>query len=105
MPLTRRYSPEFAPGESCTFGMDFSAIIPPGVGITAGVLDIFHNVVPPTFAETEWTIGPVQVHGRVLYATLSGGVTGTDYLLRWVAYDTDGNIWPRDALILVANTS
>jgi hypothetical protein len=105
MPLSRRYSPEHPQGEACTFGLDFSAVIPPGVGIAAGQLDIFKNAVPAAAADTDWTKGAVSVRGRVLYATLSGGVTGTDYLLRWTATDTDGNVWPRTGLVLVGPTS
>jgi hypothetical protein len=105
MPLSRRYTPEHPPSEACTFGLDFSAVVPPGVGISQGRLDIFTNVVPPVAADADWTKGVVSVRGRVLYATLSGGVAGTDYLLRWTATDTDGNVWPRSGLILVGSTS
>jgi hypothetical protein len=105
MPLSRRYTPEHPAGESCLFGLDFSYVIPVGVGILSGQLDIFTNVVPPVVADTDWTKGTVSVQGRVLYATLSGGVSGTDYLLRWTATDTDGNVWPRTGMILVADTS
>jgi hypothetical protein len=105
MPLSRRYTPEHPVGESCLFGLDFSAVIPVGVGIAEGTLDILTNTVPPNPADTDWTKGAVKVQGRVLYATLSGGVIGTDYLLRWTATDTDGNVWPRTGLILVGPTS
>jgi hypothetical protein len=105
MPLSRRYTPEHPADESCIFGLDFSAVIPPGVGISAGDLKILTNTVPPNPADADWAKGAVSVQGRVLYATLSGGVVGTDYILRWTATDSDGNIWPRDGLILVAETS
>lgn len=105
MPLSRRYSPEVPPGERSTFGMDFSFLVPPGVGLTSGTLTIWHNIVPPVPVPTDFTIGPVSVRGRVLYATLSGGVEGRDYQLRWVATDTAGNVWPRTGLALCAQTS
>ena len=108
MPLSRRYTPEFCPGESCLIGLDFSYVIPPGVGIAKGTLDIFTNVVVPvdvTHAEGHFKVGEVTVLGRALYAPLSGGLDGTDYQLRWSATDTDGNVFPRTALLLCAQTS
>lgn len=104
MPLSRRYSPEKPPNETCVFGLDYDALIPPGVGITSGSLTIWTNTVAPA-QSSDWTIGPVSVRGRAIYATLSGGVEGTDYQLRWVAVDTSGNTWPRTALCLCAHTS
>lgn len=104
MPLTRRYSPEVPPGERSTFGMDFSFLVPPGVGLTSGTLTVWTNVAAPT-QSSDFTIGTVSVRGRVLYATLQGGVEGKDYQLRWVATDTAGNVWPRTALALCAQTS
>lgn len=104
MPLTRRYSPETPPGEKSVFGMDFSFLVPPGVGLESGTLTIWTNVATPV-QSTDFTIGAVSVRGRVLYATVSGGVEGKDYQLRWIATDTDGNVWPRTALVLCSQTS
>jgi hypothetical protein len=105
MPISRRYSPEAAPGETCVYGLDFAPVIPPGVGIAAGKLSIFTNVSPPAAADADWTASAVTWIDRTLYATLSGGKTGTDYILTWTATDTQGNIWPRSSLLLVAPTS
>ena len=105
MPLSRRFNPEHPPGESCTFGIDFSFIVPVGVGLASGTLAIQTNTAAPVDASADWTIGPVIVRGRALYALLSGGVSGTDYQLRFVATDTTGNVWPRTALVLCADTS
>jgi hypothetical protein len=105
MSLSRRYHPEHPSGETCPFGLDFSAVIPPGVGIVSGTLQIYTNTQPPVLNTTDWTIGPVTVQDRTLYATLSGGISGTDYQFRWAATDTDGNVWPRFALILCGPTS
>jgi hypothetical protein len=105
MGLSRRYEPEHAPGEICAFGMDFSPILAPGVGLSSGSLTVFSNVAVPVDARADWQIGTVGVWGRVVYAVLSGGVEGRDYQLRWVAMDTDGNVWPRTALVLCAATS
>ena len=54
---------------------------------------------------TDFTIGPVMVQGRAIYASLSGGVLGPDYQLHWNAIDTLGNVWPRTGLLLCAYTS
>lgn len=105
MSISRRYTPEKPSGEQCNFGLDYSAVIPPGVGITSGELSIWTNTVQPVSADGDWTIGPVEVRGRVLYAALSGGIDGTDYQLRWVANDTQGNVWPRTVVVLCAQTS
>lgn len=105
MPLSRRYSPEVAPHESCVFGLDFSTVIPPGVGIVSGSLTIQTNTQPPVAADADWTKGTVSVQDRTLYATLSPSKSGTDYILTWTAIDTSGNTWPRSALALVAPTS
>jgi hypothetical protein len=105
MPLSRRYTPEKAPGESSVFGMDFSYLIPVGVGISSGALAIATNTSPPVAADGDWTKGTVSVHDRTLYATLGGGKAGTDYQLTWTATDSNGNIWPRTALCLCALTS
>jgi hypothetical protein len=105
MPISRRYSPEHPPGESCNFGLDYSFIVPPGVGISSGSLSIFTNTVPPVAADTDWVKGVVTVRGRAIYANLSGGIEGKDYQLRWTAVDTEGNSFPRTTLVLCAQTS
>jgi hypothetical protein len=105
MPITRRYRPEHPPGESCSFGLDYSFIIPVGVGIEQGTLAIFTNTATPVAADGDWTKGAVSVRGRAIYAILGGGVPGTDYQLVWTAVDTAGNAWPRTTLVLCANTS
>jgi hypothetical protein len=98
MPLSRRYTPEVAPGEQSVFGMDFSYVIPKGVGIASGTLAI---------APAGLTAGSVAVQARTLYATVTAPTTvsGTDFTLTWSATDTDGNIWPRSAKVLCAPTS
>ena len=105
MPISRRYSPEFAPGESSIIGLSFDYVIPKGVGVGSGSLKIFTNVASPVDVTASFTVGPVTIAGRTLYAAVSGGVDGTDYQLRWSATDSDGNVWPRTALLLCAQTS
>jgi hypothetical protein len=105
MPLSQRYQPEHPPGEICTFGLDFSFIIPPHVGIESGLVEIWTNTPGDVQPSGDWVIGPVEVEGRTLYAVLQGGIEGTDYQIRWIATDTHGNVWPRTALVLCAQTS
>lgn len=105
MPLSRRYTPEHPPGEQCNYGLDYSFVIPPGVGIQSGSLLIFTNTANPAAADSDWTKGTVYVRGRAIYCNLTGGVAGTDYQLRWTVTDTEGNIWPRTTLQLCAETS
>ena len=105
MPLSRRYSPEHPPQDSCLYGMDFSAILPPGVTITGGQLDIFRNLQPPVAADADFTKGAVFNLDRAIYCTLSGGVEGNDYQLRWEIWDSGGNRWQRTAMVLCAQTS
>jgi hypothetical protein len=104
MPLSRRYSPEHAPGDSLSYGIDLSFLIPPGVGIQSGSLAIYTNTAQPA-PTSDFNIGPVTVRGRALYARLSGGMVGTDYQFRWTATDTAGNTWQRTALCLCSWTS
>lgn len=106
MSLSRRYTPEIAPGEVCNIGMDFSFVIPPGVGITIGQVTAFTNVAAPQ-PTPDMTFGPVTIRGRVLYAriTVLAAAAGKDYQLRWVATDSQGNVWPRTGLLLCAQTS
>jgi hypothetical protein len=85
--------------------MDFSPILAPGVGIAKGTLAILTNTAALMPADGDWTVGPVQIYGRAVYATLSGGQAGVDYQLVWTVTDTDGNVFPRTALVLCAPTS
>jgi hypothetical protein len=105
MSITRRYTPNFAPGEASVIGMDFSYVVPPGVGIVSGTLHFFNNLAVPIAADSDFNITPVSVLGRVLYAGISGGTEGKDYRVLWTATDTTGAVWPRTALMSCAPTS
>jgi hypothetical protein len=105
MGLSRRFQPEKDPAEVCSFGMDFAPILAPGVGIVSASLAIFTNTAVPLAADLDFTVGPVQVQGRAVYVVLGGGKSGIDYRLQFTATDTDGNVWPRTALVLVSATS
>lgn len=102
---TQRYLPNHSASEVCNFWLDFSLVIPFGVGIAAGGLSIFTNVAVPAAADSDWTVGPVAVFGRAIYAQLARGNQNTDYQFRWFAEDTMGNQWVRTALCLCAETS
>lgn len=106
MPLSRRYQPEHDAFDACYFGMDFSPIIPPGVGITNVLLHFFTNVVESQLADADFTIldGPTW-SGRIAYAKITGGKYGTDYQLQWTVVDTEGTVWNRVALVLVGISS
>ena len=105
MALTRRSHPPHPPGESCSFGMDFSAVIPLGMGIVSSSLAIFTNTVPPASADAQWTKGQSYQRGRAVFQILAGGLIGTDYLLQWTVTDNRGSAWVRTGLILCASTS
>jgi hypothetical protein len=106
MPLSRRYTPEHPPGEECFFGLDYSFLIPPGVGIASATVEIWTNTPGDVQPSQDWTLEtPVHIEGRTVFAKLTGGIEGTDYQIRWIVTDTRGNIWPRTALVLCAQTS
>lgn len=105
MPLTRRYTPEKPPEESAQFAMDFGFLIPPGVGIASASVSVWTNTPGDIQPSSDWTVGPVQVEGRIVFARLGGGIEGTDYQIRWLVTDTMNNVWPRTGLVLCAQTS
>lgn len=97
--------------------MDFSFVLPPGVGINDGMkdvakaprLELFTNTNPPVALQPSgvqlWYGSTVAVLGRAVYCVLTGGIEGTDYRLAWTIWDTQGNRWTRTALMLCASTS
>jgi len=115
MPLSRRYTPSHHPGDLVSIGLDFSTVLPVGVGIESDALDaggnatprlqILANFNPPEDASSDWTIGDVLVSDRAVYTVITGGQDGVDYLLRWTITDTLGNVWTRTALMQCAVTS
>jgi hypothetical protein len=103
--LTRRYVPALSPGETAVFAIDYSAVIPLGVGIAAAQLGIFDRASSGPATELTW--GSVSWYDRTAYAEVTAANTadGIDFLTLWTVTDTDGNIWPRTALLLCALTS
>lgn len=104
MALNNRYLPSHPAGASATYALDFSNILPPGVGIASGGLGLEVNTVPPG-PTVDFVVGPPVISGRRIYAQLTGGVAARDYRLIWNATDTVGNLWPRTCLLLCAATS
>ena len=108
MPLSRRYTPDFTPGDSNSIGYDFSPLIPLGVGLKddgSAALNIYYNTATADGADADFTISPLTIVGRAIYAVLTGGTLGKDYQLWWTVTDTQGNIWTRVGLMLCAPTS
>lgn len=104
MAITRRYQPNWAPAESSIIGMDFSPMLPPGVGISTVVLTIVLNQNPAT-PSNDFTQGTISIDGRRTWCLLAGGNAGIDYQCRWGITDTIGQNWLRIALLLCAETS
>lgn len=84
--------------------MDFSFVLAPGTAIVSASVAVLVNEAPP-IATTDWTIGDVMINGSMVYARLTGGVESVDYQIRFTITDSDGNIFPRTALILCSQTS
>jgi hypothetical protein len=105
MPLTRRYEPPHAVGETAAFGMDFSALVPAGIGLAAGSLKLFTNAAPPVAADADWTAGQTYIRGRSIFQLMSGGKAATDYQMQWTVTDSRNNVWVRTALVLCTATA
>lgn len=101
---SRRYSPPFPPNDFVTIGIDMSFVIPLGADVASATLSIFTNTASPA-PSTDFTLGLITIEGRSVYATLTGGVSGQDYQLRWNVNDSLGNQWQRTGLLLCALTS
>jgi len=105
--IARRYAMH-APGDGGLYGIDWSFILPRGVGIQSAGLTFWTNWAEPADASADWTIDAqlgIRVRGRSVVAWILGGKAGTDYQLRWNMEDTLGNLWTRTGLLLCANAS
>lgn len=98
--MVARYQPSHAPLEQCLFGMDFSFVLPAGVGIRAASINIYNNTFLSPDVSADWVIGSMVIRGARVWTRLQGGVEGQDYQLRWSVADTDDNVWVRTALVL-----
>ena len=103
MALGNRHFPPKSPEDATLFGLDWSAILPPGVGIASASLTIVTNT-NPVQQQSDTTQGDVIIARRRTWATIGGGDEGTDYQFRWQITDTTGNVWQRTTLCLCAET-
>src|SRR5215472_4922438 len=101
MSLNNRYTPSHPQGDNQMYALDFSNLLPPGVGIATGSLAIEYNTVPPT-PQSDWTLGPPSVVGRRVYCQCEGGLAAKDYRLTWTVVDSLANQWSRACLLLCA---
>ena len=79
-------------------------MLPAGAVITTATLTILLNQ-SPTLPTSDFTQQPVQIDGRQVWCTITGGVPGTDYQCRWTITDSLQNNWIRTATLLCAETS
>ena len=104
MAISQRYSSQ-APADATWFGMDFSHVIPVGVGITSATLLIQTNTNPPN-AQSDWTTdAQPTVIGRQVWSTCSGGAVGTDYQFIWTVTTNHSQTYHRAALCRCEPTS
>lgn len=104
MAVSQRYKPSHPAGQSAVYAIDFSNILPPGIGLSNPAVQIQTNTVPPGLA-TGITPSLGGFRGRQAWITITGGVSGTDYLINWTIVDSQQNTWVVTALLLCAATS
>lgn len=104
MAVSQRYQPSHPAGQSAVYAVDFSNILPPGVGLSQPGVIVLTNTVPPGLAQGI-TPGAGGFRGRIAWITISGGVSGQDYIIQWTVADTASNTWIVSALLLCAATS
>lgn len=104
MAVSQRYKPSHPAGQSAVYAVDFSNMLPPGVGLSQPGVIIQTNTVPPGLA-TGITVTGGGFRGRLVWITITGGTSGQDYLITWTVGDTSSNTWVITALLLCAATS
>ena len=106
MSINNRFDPSHPVGEQIVYGLDFSPILPAGVTIASGAINVLYNTVPPTptFDLSVTPLTPTP-NTRAMYAQVSGGTSGRDYRINWSAIDSLGNTWVRSTLLLCVATS
>lgn len=104
MAVSQRYKPSHPAGQSAVYAVDFSNILPPGVGLSQPGVIIQTNTTPPGIA-TGITSSGGGFRGRMAWITIAGGVAGTDYLIQWTLIDSQNNTWIVTVLLMCAATS
>lgn len=104
MAVSQRYKPSHPAGQSAVYAVDFSNILPPGVGLSQPAIQFFTNTTPPGIA-TGITSSGGGFRGRMAWITIAGGVAGTDYLIQWTLIDSQNNTWIVTVLLMCAATS
>lgn len=104
MAVSKRYQPSHPAGQTAIYAVDFSNILPPGVGLTMPAVQLFINTTPPGLP-VGITTASGGFRGRQVWITIQGGVSGTDYLIQWTVNDTQNNTWIITAALLCAATS
>lgn len=109
MAVTRRYQPSHPKGQTATYGMDLSPMLPPGTLVRLVSVSIQTNTAPPGTDANVMVTGS-GVLGRRVWVTIEGGTQGQDYLITWfiggdVAAGEFNNNWIISALLLCAATS
>lgn len=106
MAVAQRYKPSHPAGQSAVYAVDFSNILPPGVGLSQPAVQIQTNTVPPGLA-SGITTGSGGFQGRMVWITITGGTAGQDYIITWTVSDTSAapNTWVISVLLLCAATS
>ena len=104
MAISQRYTPNHAPGDSASYGIDMSMVLPYGVAIAQVGVAFWTNATPPQPGSGITGTGG-GTNGKQAWLTVNGGTAGVDYQLRWSVTDSLGNIWTRTGLLLCAQTS
>jgi hypothetical protein len=104
----RRYYPSHAT-EKTMYGIDFSTLLPLGVGITDAWVTVYKNLNPwvwvnDTYGTTstpdELAVSDLLIRGRRVYVAVWNGVPGTDYVILWNISDTLTNDWQQATYVL-----
>lgn len=104
MAISQRYKPSHPAGQSAVYAVDFSSILPPGTGLSMPSIQILTNTTPPGLA-TGITPSSGGFRGRLAWMTITGGVSGQDYIIQWTLIDSQSNTWIVSVLLMCAATS
>lgn len=103
MPVILRWTEKDA-AEICVVSLDFTPALAVGETVVSATAAVFTNTSPPV-ASTDIAVLGMSVSGNVAAARISGGVAGTDYLVKITATTSQSNVLPRAAQLLCGVTS